>query len=72
VQILHARFLQWAVQAASRHTLLAIGRLFSQLKVEQAFRLVYIFTNLRLLDKDSGDYFHERFQAWRARRGAGE
>lgn len=37
----------------------------NQLHVERAFKLVYIFTNLRLLDKDSTTSFHERFPEWR-------
>jgi hypothetical protein len=36
-----------------------------QLMVEGAFKLMYIFTNLRLLDKDSTDSFHKRFPLWR-------
>ena len=37
----------------------------NQLKVERAFKLVYIFTNLRLLDNKSTDSFHENFPALR-------
>jgi len=37
----------------------------NQLQVDRAFQLVYIFTNLRLMDKESTDSFHERFPAWR-------
>ncbi len=37
----------------------------NRLHVDRAFKLVYIFSNLRLLDKESTDNFHERFPAWR-------
>ena len=37
----------------------------NQLKVDRAFKLVYIFTNLRLLDRTSTESFHARFPAWR-------
>lgn len=35
------------------------------LQVDRAFKLVYICTNLRLLDKGSTDSFCERYLAWR-------
>ena len=37
----------------------------NQLGVGKAYKLVYIFSNLRLLDKHSAEEFHEKFPAWR-------
>ena len=37
----------------------------NRLHVDRAFKLVYIFTNLRLLDKESTANTHDPFPAWR-------
>jgi len=41
-----------------------ISWLWNKLKVERAFKLMYTFTNLLLLDRDSTGMICERFLAW--------